>query len=349
MGEARRFKVVQWATGNIGLRALQAVIENPTLDLVGVYVTSPDKIGRDAATITGTDTLTGIIATNDVEEILALDADCVLYMPPTIDFDQVARILAGGKNIITPRAEFVFAAGMAPERRAQIETACAEGSTSIYSTGGSPGFITDVLPLALLGQQTKFECLTINEYADLTSRNSPEMLFGKMGYGSDNHRLSDDYLDHVRADFAGGFNLLASGMGFQLDETTVECDVALATQDAHMAAGLLRANTVAGTRLTVTGWQGGRPRFRFRAHWYCTPHIDADWGDLMYSGWRVTVVGDSSMSIRIEFDVSREDYPNFTPGVTANRIVNAIPFLCQARPGIRNTLDLPPILPRKAI
>ena len=98
-------RVVQWATGNIGSRSLRHIIEHPGLTLAGVYVTSAAKAGQDAGDLCGLPR-TGVAATSDADEILALGADCVLYMPASCDLDQVCDILAAGTNIVTTRGEF---------------------------------------------------------------------------------------------------------------------------------------------------------------------------------------------------------------------------------------------------
>ena len=99
-------RVVQWATGNIGARSLRAVIGHPELELAGVYVTSQAKAGKDAGDLCGLPA-TGVLATNEVDDILALGADCVLYMPAACDFDEVCRILASGANVVTTRAAWI--------------------------------------------------------------------------------------------------------------------------------------------------------------------------------------------------------------------------------------------------
>jgi 4-hydroxy-tetrahydrodipicolinate reductase len=134
-------RVVQWATGNIGTRALKAVIEHPALDLVGLYVYADDKAGRDAGTLCGLDPV-GVTATTDVDEIVALAPDCVLYTPRQLGADEVCRLLAAGIDVVTTRGEFHHPASMDPGLRERVESACAEGRSSVHSTGSSPGFIT---------------------------------------------------------------------------------------------------------------------------------------------------------------------------------------------------------------
>lgn len=109
----KTYRVVQWATGNIGTRALRSVIEHPTLDLAGVYVHTPDKVGRDAGELCGLDPV-GVVATNDIEDVVALGADCVLYMPRALDAGEVCRLLAAGANVVTIRGDAVPVVCAAP-------------------------------------------------------------------------------------------------------------------------------------------------------------------------------------------------------------------------------------------
>ena len=180
----KTYRVVQWATGNIGTKSLRAVIDHPNLELVGLYVHSPDKVGKDAGELCGVGT-TGVIATNSITDVLALDADCVLYMQQGCDFDDVCRILESGANIVTTRGEFHRPASLDAAVRERVEAACAKGGTSIHSTGSSPGFSTEALPLVLLSLARSLDELQIDEFADMTSRNSPDLLFHIMGFGSD--------------------------------------------------------------------------------------------------------------------------------------------------------------------
>ena len=147
-GAAPGYRVVQWATGNIGSRALRSVIEHPDMTLAGVYVHSPAKAGKDAGELCGRPA-TGVVATCEEDEILALAADCVLYMPAACDFDQVCRLLASGANVVTTRGEFHRPDSIDPALRKQVEAACDQGGSSIHSTGSSPGFITEAIPLVL--------------------------------------------------------------------------------------------------------------------------------------------------------------------------------------------------------
>ncbi len=343
MGEpARRYRVVQWATGNIGTRSLRAVVEHPAMELVGLVVHGEDKVGRDAGELCGLGP-TGVTATRDVEAVLAARPDCLLYMPQGCDFDALARVLASGTNVVTTRGEFHHPPSMAPDRRAQIEAACAEGGSSIHSTGSSPGFISEAVPLALLSLQRRLERLVIDEFADLSRRNSPELLFSLMGYGAAPEHFDPGRWAHGAASFGPTLRTLADAVGLPLDDVAATGDVAVAVRDTVIAAGTIAAGTVAAQRMTVSGLRGGEPLLEFRATWYCATELDADW-DLRDTGWRIRVAGDAPLDVGIRFDVPMERMGELSPGFTAHRAVNAVPAVCAAAPGIRTTVDLPQVV-----
>jgi len=164
---------VQWATGNIGSRALREVIRHPTLELVGVVVYDPEKDGVDAGELCG-EAPVGVLATTDRAAVRDLPTDCVLYMPRWFDIDDVVSLLASGANVVTTRRELSGRGDrLSDEDRARILAACDQGHASIYATGSSPGFITDALPFALLSMQRHVDSLTIEEFANLSRRDSP--------------------------------------------------------------------------------------------------------------------------------------------------------------------------------
>lgn len=340
---ANTYKVIQWATGNIGSRALRSVIEHPYMELAGLWVSNPDKVGKDAGELAGIAPC-GVKATNSVDDLVALKADCVLYMRQGTDIDEICRLLASGKNIVTTRGDFHHPRGMDSDVRARIEDACRVGGTSIYSTGSSPGFITEAMVLPLLSLSRRHDCITIDEYADMESRNSPDLLFNIMGYGVPPGQYDQGKVEYVKHDFAGSLAQIADAIGVEIDEWIAVGENSAATKKVEIAAGTIEVGTVAAQRITISGIKDGRPVLRFRANWYCSRDIENPEWELRESGWRIRVEGDTPLDVNITFPVKPEDYAAFTPGLTAHRAVNAVPVLCDAAPGIRTTVDLPQII-----
>jgi len=336
------YRVVQWATGNIGTRSLRHVIDHPDLELVGVYVYSDAKVGRDAGDLCGAPS-TGVAATRDIDDVLALHADCVLYMPQQCNVDDVCRVLASGANIVTTRGEFHHPASLDPALRARVEAACAEGGTSIHSTGSSPGFISEAVPLVLTSIQRRLDGLVIDEFADLSQRNSPELLFQLMGFGKEPASFDPARWSHGAAAFGPSLRMTAEALSLPLDDVEGTGEVAVASRDIDIAAGPIAKGTVAAQRMIVNGIRNGRPLLTFRANWYCTTDLEPAW-DLRSTGWRVAVDGDAPLDVELRFPISLEQMADTTPGYTANRAVNAIPVVCAAPPGIRTTVELPHVV-----
>jgi len=338
------YRVVQWATGNIGLRSLRAVIEHPTLELVGLYVYSGEKVGRDAGTLCGA-AETGVRATDDVEEILAVRPDCVLFMGDRADVDLLCRLLEAGVNVVSTRSEFHWPAGLDPTVRERIESACTRGRSTLHSTGSSPGFITEALPFVLSSLQRRLDRITIEEFADMSTRNSPELIFGLMGFGGDQAAFDPRGREqHGGASFAGSLGMVADALSLPLDEVVTTAQVAVAQRDTEVAAGSLGAGTIGAQRLEVAGMRQGRPLITFCAHWYLTADIEPAW-DLRETGWRVQVAGDTPLDVQIRFPVPPDEWADTSPGLTAHRPVNAVPYVCAAEPGIRTSAELPQIIP----
>jgi 2,4-diaminopentanoate dehydrogenase len=350
MSDRKKLRIIQWATGNVGTRSLRRVVEHPDMDLVGLWVSNPEKAGLDAARLierdvgyAGTCADTGVIATNDVAALVATEADCVLYMRQGTDMDELCALLASGKNVVTTRGDFHHPPMMKPEDRARIGAACQTGGTSIYSTGSSPGFVTEALAIPLVSMSRRLDCLTIDEFGDITSRNSPDLIFNIMGFGVSPGQFDQRKVDHVKADFAASLAQVAEALGIDIDDWTAFGELSAATKDVEIAAGRIEAGTVGAQRITIEGRKDGIARLRFRANWYCTTDVEASDWNLRESGWRVRVEGDTPMEVNITFPVDPETYPSVTPGFTAHRAVNAVAVVCAAEPGIRTTADLPQI------
>lgn len=335
-------RVAQWATGTIGARALHAIITHPELVLTGVYSHSPGKHGLDAAALCGSPNPTGVRATGDIGEILRDPPDCVLYMPQTCDIDDVCRILSAGANIVTTAGVFHHPGSMDPAVRARVEAACAAGGTSVHSTGSSPGFITEAIPLTLASIQRGLDLLTIQEYADLSRRNSPGILFDVMGFGQPPVDFAATRLAHLRNSFGPSLRLLGDGLGLPLDEVTADGEVALAARTFDIAAGTIPRGTVAAQRITISGIHRNRVVLCFQAIWHCGAQAGTDW-TIRPTGWHLSVAGDAPLEIDMVFPFPLEQMARHSPAYTANRAVNAVRYVCTAAPGIRTVLDLPPI------
>lgn len=342
----RKLRIVQWATGTVGKSAMRAIVGHPGLELVGVRVYSAAKEGVDAGTICDLPQ-TGVTATRDMAAILSLKPDCVVYMPESTDIDDVCRILAIGANIVTTRADFFNPARMEAQTRQRVEAACREGGSTIHSTGSSPGFITEALPLVLLSLQRELDLLTIEEFANCIDGCSEEMLLGIMGFGEAPEVFGSRNNPDRDAVFADSLAVVADAVGLPLDGIESHDEVAIARSPTLLHTTTIAAGTVGGQRHTVTGLHNGKPVMRFRSNWFVTKDLDPAW-DLREDGWRVLVEGDTPLDISIRFPIpdNAAQRQLMLPRLTAHRPVNAIAAVCAARAGIATTASLPQIIPR---
>jgi 4-hydroxy-tetrahydrodipicolinate reductase len=354
-----RYRVAQWATGNTGLRALREVIRHPDYDLVGVLVYDEKKAGVDAGTLCG-EAATGILATMDRQAIIDLGADCVIYMPRATGtgisragltqeelIDDVAALLEAGTNIVTTCTD-LFAGGvrLSAEGRARLLAACEKGGTSVWASGSDPGFITETLPLALLSVQRRVGKIELMEYGDLSRRPSRHMVMDQMRFGKPLGEFDPERRKtHLFGEYQPPLTVLADIAGLDIDEWTAEGGAAAAKRDTQIVSGLIEAGTAAAQRVIISGWRGGAEVIRFTQYAYVTMETDPDW-DLRPTGWRVRVDGDAPFDIDMAFPVPLDDLASYVPAYNANGPVNAIPYVCAARPGILTTEDLPSISPR---
>jgi hypothetical protein len=354
-----RYRVVQWATGNTGTRALREVIRDAALDLVGVLVYDQAKVGVDAGELCG-EGATGVAATTDRQEVVALGADCVVYMPRATGsgqtragltqaalVDDLVALLETGTNVVTTCTDlFARGARLGSGDRARLLDACWRGGSSVWASGSDPGFVTETLPLALLSVQRHVERIEIEEFGDLSRRPSAHMVMEQMRFGKPLAEFDPERRkNHLFGEYQPALAVLADIAGFAIDEWTGEGGVAAARHDESIVAGEIAAGTAAAQRIVVTGRQGGVDRVRFTQYGFVAMDVDPDWG-LQPTGWRLRIHGDAPFDVSMPFPVPLDDLASFVPAFNANGPVNAIPYVCAARPGILTTEDLPHVLPR---
>lgn len=347
-------RVVQWATGPVGRHALAAVVDHPDLEVVGVRVYAADKVGRDAGDVCGIGPV-GVTATDDRDEILALDADCVLYMargdadpPPALD--DICALLASGKNVVsTALTPLIHPASMGPEVVARIEAACAEGGSTFHGTGIEPGWASEVLPLVVSGVLRSVDSLVVQEILDYATYDNPFMLFDVMGFG----RAPDDH-SVIGADpavlggvFRAPLMLVAEGLGASIDDITFDRRVTVADAPFDVAAGRIEAGTVEALRFGATAVVDGRPALSVEHITRLRPGAAPDWPS--GEGWRLTVEGTPSMVLEARVGVHGEDHNDQGCLATAMHAVHAVVPVCEAPAGIATFLDLPTIVGRHVL
>ena len=234
----KNYRVVQWGAGNVGTRAMRATIQHPHMTLVGLKEIG-ENVGKDAGELCGLGP-NGIIATDSIDDVIALKPDCVVYMQQGCNIDDICKLLESGANIVTTCLKFHHPDHLDPTERERIDEACRRGNTSIYCSGSSPGFITEVFPLSLLFVMRRLDCLSINEYADMSQYPHPVMLFDVMGYGLPPDQFLE-FKDHVLGHFGPSLSLLFDAISMPIDSFNVSEDVATVRKKTQIVAGTMQA------------------------------------------------------------------------------------------------------------
>jgi 4-hydroxy-tetrahydrodipicolinate reductase len=357
--DASRYRVIQWATGNTGQRALREVIRHPSLDLVGVRVYDAEKGGVDAGELCG-ESSTGVLATVDRDAVLKLEADCCVYMPRATGRGQtragltedelvedIVALLENGTNIVTTCTDlFARGARLTDGNRARVLDACKRSGASLWASGSDPGFMTETLPSALLSVQRRVDLIEIEEFGDLSRRPSAHMVMEQMRFGKPLSEFDPERRkNHLFGEYQPPLTVLADLAGFTIDDWTAEGGVAAAKDDVTIVAGEIEAGTAAAQRVVIHGRSDGIDRIRFTQYGFVAMDVDPDWG-LQPTGWRIRIHGDAPFDVRMPFPVPLDELASFVPAFNANGPVNAIPYVCAAQAGILTTEDLGHIVPR---
>ena len=332
-------KVIQWATGAIGKTSLRAVLDSPSLELVGLLVYGSRKDGLDAGEIARRP-LTGVHATRDKAAVLALDADVVLHTPrlqlPYEQHDEdLCALLRSGKNVITTAGHH-YPAAHGPDRLAMFEAACKDGGTTFAGLGVSPGVIGERVAMTLANSSVDLGSITIDEVLDASTMPSPDFVFTVMGMGSDPAvtDLSGGPLPALyRALYSETLAYMADELGLPDYEITDDHHVELADHDVTVRAGTIRAGTVVATEWRWHLSAGGTRRLSLAIIWTMDGSLPR------YAGrphWRIHMTGRPEVTMDIDMRDAPDADVRTTAGqyITAGIVRQAIPVVVAAPPGV---------------
>jgi hypothetical protein len=344
------YRVVQWTTGNVGKSSVEAITKNPNYELVGCYAWSKDKAGRDVGELAGIEPL-GVAATNDVDALLALKPDCVVYNPMWIDVGELVRILSAGVNVVSS-ASFITGHNLDAGRDC-IEEACKQGGSTMFGSGVSPGF-AELLAIVAANGCARVDKVTIAESSDTTFYDSPDTET-PCGFGMpiDDPNLQP-MMSQGTAVFAEGVRLIADALGVELDEIVCEAEYAKTTEDVDLGSWTIKAGCVAGVFGSWQGRIGGKTVVDLNVRWRKGQTLDPDW-KIEGDPWKIVIDGLPTVTMQVGFlpppdfietAKTMEDFMGLGHVITAMPPIHAIPAVVAAAPGIATYNDLPLTLPR---
>ncbi|MDG5486725.1 NAD(P)H-dependent amine dehydrogenase family protein [Mycolicibacterium gadium] len=358
---SERIRVVHVGTGLTGKEALRAIISDPMLELVGLHVSAPEKVGADAGSIVG-ESETGVIATADVEEVLALSPDCVSYCATAVRREDgaiadIVQYLEAGINVVTiSTIPLVYPSAAPEEWQQRVKSAAEKGNSTFYATGSEPGFISLNIPTALLAGAGAIDSYRMDEYAIDLDKAYPiwDVLHESMGFGKpEGHvpaRIASGKVNH---DWETVVRYIADILGLELDAVELDWETLLAPQDLETALGVIPEGTICAHRWQLAGIVDGRKAVAVQ---YFATVSSTPWPERWprpsrpnHGGMVFRVEGRPSMSLELYMEQSAADRVNPGVAVTAQAAVNAIPEVVDAPAGlIARPLAGPSIVSRQS-
>ncbi|MCV7378194.1 diacylglycerol kinase [Mycobacterium alsense] len=347
-------RVAHVGTGNVGGLALAQLIANPRFELTGVCVSSPAKVGRDAGELCGVGldepTATGVSAVGDLDTVLATRPECVVYcaMGDTRLPDAMAdvmRILAAGVNVVGSSPGLLqYPWGVMPDKYiGRVQDAARQGNSSIFISGVDPGFVNDLIPFALAGTCQRIEQVRCMEIHDYASYDGSEVM-NYMGFA----RPLDEVPMLLQPGVLGiawgtAIRQLAAGLGIEVDEITESYQREPAPEDFDIAVGHVAKGTLAALQFEIRGMVNGHPAIVIEHITRLRPDLKPEWRQPASGAgsYRIEITGEPSYAVDIAPGSRKGDHNHAAIAGAAGRIVNAIPDVIAAPPGIVTTLDLP--------
>ncbi|MGG7100161.1 NAD(P)H-dependent amine dehydrogenase family protein [Rhodococcus sp. 24CO] len=347
-----KIRTVVWGTGNVGRASIRAVAANPALELCAVVVANPDKVGRDAGDLAQLGYRLGVVATDDADAVLATVPDAVVYaasgeIRPDDAIADIKRALQGGAVVVTPSVYALYDQRSAPpEVRDPVLAAAKAGGGALFVSGVDPGWGNDILPVMITGLAGTIDQIRCQEIFDYTTYDQPDSVRYFVGMGQPMEYEPPMVAPGVPTMVWGGqIRLIARALGVELDgisETLLRRALDETVTTEHM--GEFAAGTQGGLRFEVQGIVDGKPLIVIehvtRIHPSCAP----DWpsppggGDGVH---KVVIEGRPRIEINVE---ATDEGGNRAAGGNATavgRLVNAIPWLRAAEPGLYDALDVP--------
>lgn len=334
-------RVVQWATGAVGMAQLRAVIASPALELAGLFVYSAEKAGQDAGVLAGCGE-TGILATTDKREILALDADLVLHaaskgFAENTNTDDIVALLESGKSVISTTT-YAHLPTFSPEADRRIRAACDKAGTRFHAAGEHPGFMLERLAVSLTALSQRVDCITVQEVVDVSGLREHAMLVSLMGMGKQPHEVSpaSPMFAAVSSQYEQAIMAAAESLHLTVDGIERSIRTATVDHDTKVACGVLPAGTVVGQILSWSATHSDKPVIVLEEYWTAASDI-ADWPEMPDGKFvvKVRIEGSPPMSLDLAIDNAPDAHGSGGGHIAvAMSAVRAIPDVMASPPGV---------------
>jgi hypothetical protein len=337
-------RIVHCGTGNVGAGALREIIQHPELELVGHYVSAAEKAGRDSGELVRV-APTGVIATNDWTELVDLGADCLTYFGDSIgrEAEAVADLvpfLERGTNVVTLSGFAIAHPATAPaELRDPIEAACRQGNSSCFFTGSDPGWATTDLAIAALATAGRVESIRVMELGWWGNYTAEFVCREYFGFGKPPGfqplLVTGGFVEYM---WAPTLHQLAEVLGHEVEEFRTVYETDSLDHDVETGFGIVEAGTASAVRFEIQALSGGHPIAIVEHVDLVAREVGSQWKQPFGPGdfaFRIEIEGNPSFTVEMNFD--NKPGQNFS----AMPVINSIPAVCDAAPGLLGPLDVP--------
>jgi 4-hydroxy-tetrahydrodipicolinate reductase len=343
------YRVVQWSTGHVGKHAIAGIDAKPDVELVGLWVSNPDKVGKDAGELAGLGRTLGVTATNDADALLALKPDCIVHTSWADDritdaLGDLARFLRAGINVVSSSPVFLqYPYGVADEMAADVIAAAHEGGASIFVNGIDPGFGNDALPLLISGISERIDEVRCIELLNYATYDQADVLGPLMGFGMSLDETPFILLPGVLTMAWGSIvHQMAKALDVTLDSVEESYVRFPAPEDFEIPTGTIAKGTQAALRFEVRGMVGGKPALVLEHVTRLRDDLAPEWPQPAGHGcYRVIISGEPNYTVDLQLLGSDGDHNTAGLKATAMRLINALPHVVEAAPGLVTALDLP--------
>ncbi|HKY89852.1 MAG TPA: hypothetical protein VJM11_02390 [Nevskiaceae bacterium] len=341
----RRLRLIQWTTGKVAGESIRAILDRPNdFELVGLYAYSAEKVGQDVGDLIGLGRKIGVKATDDIDALIALKPDCAVYMPLHPNVEHMAKLLRAGINVATT-ASFMTGRGYGEEARRTLEAAAQAGGVSLFGSGINPGWVDGVVATASsMCREVNLVRVTESFNIGMWAGDANQDVLGWGRPAGDPGHAKD--IEKATLPFGDAVEAMAHMFQFTVDD--IRCDVtfAHATQDLDIPGRLVKKGTVAGILSRWRGFSGGHPVIELIVQWTLADEIAPAWDVAM--AYLVEIHGTPQLKFRAEvlpsdMSLPMEELVKTGFIMTAMPVVNAIPAVVAARPGIVTYADLRPV------
>jgi len=354
MSSRRLLRVVVWSTGWVGSIAVRTVHERPDLELAGVWVHSPEKVGRDAGEIVGCPKI-GVLATHDADALIASRPDCVVYAAsgPTRGAGAIpdyVRFLEAGINVVTTTStDLIFPQSCDSAIRAKLESVAKAGKASLYASGIFPGFASDQLALVLSTLSKSIRTVRVTEVSLCDHYPDAAAMRDGMGFGRPlEFKPALGMPGVIDRSWRSSIHLIAAGLGVEVEDVRGELKRELTQRSLETAFGVVEAGTCGAVLTRAAGVVNGREAIVIEHIYRLARDVAPGWPSSDHDAtYNVELEGEPD----IRCSMTTGDAAGYGAGgaamvATAMRVVNAVPYVVAAQPGLLSSLDLPITVPQ---